>query len=355
MRHLLTTLLMLLVLIACGEGQGDRARISGTIKGLGTDTIYIYGSDQMFDRVDTLFVSRDKFKRDVVVDTLAQAWMLFRNGQHVPLFLNKRSVIHIKGDTTNLLNLQIEDKAENTLLGQFRAMADSEPTLAQVDSFVLNNPSSTVSLYLLKCKLLQSTNRQERLQLRPLLDSISEDLKHEPAYINLFERISQVVQSDTGRTVRYFRVRGTDNHWVSRTDFSNKWLLIHFWASWHDASRQQLRTLYKPFYKEIEKEKLSDDFFLWGISLDVDRRQWVQAVNRDTIAWKQSCELKGWNTEPVDLFNIQTLPTNVLISPDGKIKAYNLTLKQLEAKLKEVKEEKENKEKEEKEKKKKKK
>ena len=355
MKHSLLYLLMLLVLIACGEGQGDRARITGTITGLGTDTILIYGSDQMFDRVDTLFVSRGKFKRDVAVDTLSQAWMLFRNGQRVPLFLNKRSVIRIKGDTANLLNLQIEDKAENTLLGQFRAVADSVPTFAQIDSFVVNNPASTVSLYLLKKQLLQAPNKRERLQLRPLLDSISEDLKHMPAYINLSEQMQVVVQSDTGKAVRYFRLRDIDNRWVSRTDFSNKWLLIHLWASWQDASRRQLSTLYKPFYKEIEKEKLTDDFALWGISLDVDRQQWLRAVDRDTLSWKQSCDLKGWSSEVIDIFNIQAMPANVLISPDGKIKAFNLTLKQLEAKLQEVKEAKEAKEKEEKEKKKKKK
>ena len=41
------------------------------------------------------------------------------------------------------------------------------------------------------------------------------------------------------------------------------------------------------------------------------------------------------------MFDIRYLPANVLVSPNGKISAVNLTKEQIEAKLKELKEEKE--------------
>ena len=145
MKQSLLYLLMILFFAACGEGQGDNARISGTIKGLGTDTIYIYGEDQMFDKVDTLFINKDKFKKNIAVDTLAQAWMLFRNGQRFPIFLNKRSDIKIKGDTININNLQVEDNGENHLLTTFRNTHDSTLTVAAVDTFITQYPQWTVS------------------------------------------------------------------------------------------------------------------------------------------------------------------------------------------------------------------
>ena len=136
-------------------------------------------------------------------------------------------------------------------------------------------------------------------------------------------------------------MKNLKDEWVSRSNnFNNKWLLIHFWASWDDASQRLNRTVYKPIYKDIKKEK-DLDFGMLGISLDVDRNQWKQVVDRDTLEWEQGCDLRGWNTETVNLFSVRTLPANVLISPDGKIKAYNLSQAQIESKIKELKEEKE--------------
>ena len=51
MKRLLYYSLVVLVCIACGEDQGDRALVSGTIKGLTNDTLIIYGADQMFDHL----------------------------------------------------------------------------------------------------------------------------------------------------------------------------------------------------------------------------------------------------------------------------------------------------------------
>ena len=40
-------------------------------------------------------------------------------------------------------------------------------------------------------------------------------------------------------------------------------------------------------YKKEEKNKL---FALWGISLDIDRKEWEEAIKRDTLKWEQSCD-----------------------------------------------------------------
>ena len=335
-KRLLTYLLMALIFIACGEEQGNRARVEGTIKGLGNDTIIIYGTDQMFDKVDTIIVKKDKFKRFIPVDTVAQTWMMFKDGLRVPLFLAKRSQIKIKGDTASLANLQIEDKAENHLLGQFLQEYDSAFTIAAVDTFITHHPDSPVGFYLIN-KYLMEVEPEYRRDVKPLLDKFDEDLKRHPQYINLSQELTNEIKADTGLQVPYFRVRNLENRWVSRTDFNKKWLLINFWASWNETSKQLNRTLYKPLYKEIEKEKL-ENISMLGLSLDVDKKQWRNAVDKDTLAWEQVCDTKGWLTETVEIFNIRYLPANVLISPDGKIKAYNVTKEQLEEKLKELKE-----------------
>ena len=339
MKRLLYYYLLIFVCIACGERQGDRALVSGTIKGLGNDTLIIYGADQMFDRVDTLYVKDNKFKRFIPVDTLAQTWLMYKDGSKVPLFLNKRSQITIKGDTAHLHHLQIEDKAENHLLTQFLNEHDTTLTIALIDTFITNHPTSKVSFYLIN-RYLQEAATTDRKLITPLLQQLDEEMKHHPQYMALNERLVSEARADTGSAVSYFRLRDINNKWVSRNDFAKKWVLLHFWASWSETSQRRNRTLYKPLYKELKKNK-TDDLALWGISLDIDREQWRKAVEKDTLEWTQCCDAKGWLTEPVKLFDIRQLPTNVLLSPEGKIKAYNLTKQQIDEKIKELKEEKE--------------
>ena len=69
-------------------------------------------------------------------------------------------------------------------------------------------------------------------------------------------------------------------------------------------------------YKKEEKNKL---FALWGISLDIDRKEWEEAIKRDTLKWEQSCDFSGWNTAPIKQLAIQALPANLFLSPSGKI------------------------------------
>lgn len=344
MKRLLYYSLVVLVCIACGEDQGDRALVSGTIKGLTNDTLIIYGADQMFDHVDTIYVKDGKFKRYITVDTLAQTWLMYKDGSKVPLYLNKRSQITIKGDTAHLLRLQIEDKAENHLLTEFLNEHDTTLTVALIDTFITHHPTSTVSFYLIN-HFLQEAATADRKQVTPLLQQFDEELKHHPQYLAINERLTTEAKADSGASVSYFRIRDLDNKWSSRADFADKWLLIHFWASWDEASLRQVRTLYKPLYKQLKKDK-TDYFALWGISLDVDRQQWKNAVQKDTLDWTQGCDAKGWSSEPVTMFDIRYLPANVLVSPNGKISAVNLTKEQIEAKLKELKEEKEKEKKE---------
>ena len=47
---------LLIILSACNDKKSGTASLNGEIKGLGNDTIYIYGVDEMYDRMDTLLV-----------------------------------------------------------------------------------------------------------------------------------------------------------------------------------------------------------------------------------------------------------------------------------------------------------
>lgn len=57
-----SSILILIIICLCSCGKSSKkVSITGEIKGLGTDTLYLYGMDESFDRIDTIFAKNDKF------------------------------------------------------------------------------------------------------------------------------------------------------------------------------------------------------------------------------------------------------------------------------------------------------
>ena len=120
----------------------------------------------------------------------------------------------------------------------------------------------------------------------------------------------------------------------SSEDFKKKNLLINFWASWGDSiSNHQSNTELKEIYQKYKKNK---HIAMLGISLDMDKQEWQDAIKRDTLNWEQVCDFGGLNSEVAKQYAIKQVPSNILLSADGKILAKNLKGEQLKKKIEEV-------------------
>ena len=63
---------------------------------------------------------------------------------------------------------------------------------------------------------------------------------------------------------------------------------------------------------------------------------WMNAVMKDRLTWTQVSDLQYWNSPVVPLYNIQGIPYNVLVDPNGKVVAESLRGDQLAATLEQV-------------------
>ncbi|MDO4164412.1 MAG: TlpA disulfide reductase family protein [Bacteroides sp.] len=335
------------LLSACGSKKSEAVSLSGEIKGLGNDTIYIYGTDRLYDRMDTLVVEGDKFSTTLSVDTLVSTWLLFSDGTEYPLYLDKGNTIQIKGSAADLAALDITGNTPNA---EFSAYQKSLKGLAKpselaleekAKTFIKEHPSSLVSIYLLAKYFVQKP-QPDMTRIEQLIGYMAGELKDRVYIDNLLDCIAEEEKARVGKSGFNFKLPNAAGENINRTDYRNKYLLLHFWASWDSLSREQ-NAVYRRLYK---KEKDNEHFAMLGVSLDIDRPTWLQTIEQDTLKWEQVCDLEGWNADIVKLFALHTLPANVLLTPAGKIDGKNLDEEAIKKKLKDIDEQEKRKERE---------
>lgn len=336
--------LLLIGLFACGGEKTELVRLSGEIKGLGNDTLYLCGTDRTYDRMDTLIVEKDKFSATLTVDTLASVVLLFGDGTEYPLFLDKGNRIRITGSDDGLAALQVDGNVFNVELTAFQQELKelSSPSVKELEKraegFIKSHPTSLVSVYLLDKYFVQAM-QPDLKRIKALAESMTGELKDRPYMQELLSRIEEEEKVEVGKTVPFFRLSNAEGKEITRSTLKGQYLLMHFWASWDSVSREQ-NAMFRRIYKKEQKNK---DFSLIGISLDLDKDEWKETIKADTLKWEQACDFAGWNGEVVKLFAIRKLPANLLLSPNGKIEAKDLDEKAIEKRLKDIHEENEKK------------
>lgn len=128
-----------------------------------------------------------------------------------------------------------------------------------------------------------------------------------------------------------FSLKDVNGKVVNLSNYKGKFVLIDFWAAWCPPCRKE-----NPNVVSAYKMFKNKNFEILGVSLDEDDSKWKEAIAKDGLTWTQVSDLSGWKSSVVELYGIESIPSNFLLNPEGKIIAMGLTGENLHIKLAEV-------------------
>lgn len=190
--------------------------------------------------------------------------------------------------------------------------------------FIAENPNSVVSIYLLD---FYKTTYGKKI-VKPLYEKFSPEMKTNEYGISVQRYLEINDEPKIGEPYRDVTLMDRNGEMISISDIDAKFLLIEFWSS-----RCAPCLITNPKLVKIYEKYQSQGFEIYGISLDTDKSDWLNAIEKDGLPWTNVVDLDGDNGDSALLYGVSAIPDNFLIDSEGKIIARKIWSETLDAML----------------------
>ena len=281
--------------------SSQKVMVTGDIKDLG-NTYKVEGSDETSLFMEFTDVSRKRDKRVDSLNQIAQSLM--------EPFRDKPEKLDSISATFEAPYNAIMRPVNDEIASMIDKHADMYASLIAVQSL---EPDNYGDVY------------------RKLDVGLSKKYPNDKNVKNFHDFVARTLALSIGEMAPDIELADPDGKPLKLSSFRGKVVLIDFWASWCGPCRKEMPNVVKAYAKYKNK-----GFEIFGVSLDKDKANWVEAIKTDGITWPQVSDLQQWNSSVVNLYAIQGIPYTVLLDKEGKILAKNLRGDELDKKLAEI-------------------
>ena len=199
----------------------------------------------------------------------------------------------------------------------------------QIATLVVENSPSLAVINLLQQNILDKDDYYSTYV------QVAEKLKKEwPDYSqadNFVSYVDKMKLLAIGQPAPEISLPNPEGKIVPLSSMKGKYVLVDFWAKWCGPCRMENPNVVNAFQKYKDK-----GFTVYGVSLDRNREDWMQAIQQDKLTWTHVSDLKYWQSEAAKTYNITAIPFSLLLDPNGVIIDKNLRGAELHQKLEEI-------------------
>ncbi|MEY8591711.1 TlpA disulfide reductase family protein [Butyricimonas hominis] len=173
------------------------------------------------------------------------------------------------------------------------------------------------------------TAGMERMDLNGLkmcYAGLSDKAKHTGPGKLMAARIRALEGVEVDAVAPNFTLPTLEGKEIALYEVKGKLKIIDFWASWCGPCRMENPNMVK-LYNDFKEKGL----VVVSVSLDEKKDKWEEAIKKDGLTWLHLSDLKGWQGDVVKMYNINAVPTILVLDENNRIIAKNLRGEKLRA------------------------
>lgn len=336
-----------LICLACAVSCASKASVSGVVADapgevLTVEKLTVSGTE-VIDSVKTGADGAFKFKLDVrkgqpefvyvYRGDLKLSSLLLAEGDRVSFEADTLGHWTVSGSEECELLRQVESDFSEFILKFVAAPTNAEMSKVYIDyyrsriAYLLSHPYSMTVIPVLYQHINEATpvfsQSTDALYWRRAADSLA-TVYPDSKYVKAVDKEAARLENNLSLNAAILHARevgfpdmampDVKGESVTLSGVESKVVLLHFWDVNDAAAKLFNQDVLKPLYKKYHSRGLE----IYAVGVTYDKAGWASIVKAQELPWINVCDGYGIESRALALYNVQELPTTLLIT-DGAI------------------------------------